>query len=336
LGRTAGSWGRVLRPLLLAPLVLASGAWACAALWIDGPSQRVLAAALSAGFGLATLLLLGRIRPWRRALAAYAALFFAVLAWWGSQAPRNDRRWDPSVARLPHAEIAGDQLTIHNVRNFDYRSEHDFDAVWETRHYDLSKLTGADISFTHWGSPWIAHTMVSWVFSQGPPLVISIETRKEAHESYSALRGFFRQYELYYVVADERDLIRLRTNYRKGEDVYLYHLTTPLARSRAVLLDYLRTINELATKPRWYNALTTNCTTTIRHHIGNVAPQDPFDWRWLANGHLPELAYEADSFDTSLPFEELRRRSWINAKARAADGSPDFSRLIRVGLPGYP
>jgi len=322
--------------LVSATVVLLTVTWACLALWIDGPGDPLLGAALCASFGLCTFFLMVRVRPRWRALSAYAALFLGVIGWWGSLVPRNDRNWEPSVARLAHAEISGDRITLTNVRNFHYRSETDFDPVWETRSYDLRELTGADISFTHWGSPWIAHTMVSWVFRHGPPLIISIETRKEVGESYSALRGFFRQYELVYVVGDERDLIRLRTDFRKGENVHLYHLNTPLARSRAVLLDYLRTLNELTTRPLWYNALTTNCTTTIRYHIGNVAPQRPLDWRWLANGRLPQLAYAAGSIDRSLPFEELRRRSWINPKAWAADDSPDFSRLIRVGLPGYP
>ncbi len=323
------------RLLLAAPLALA-GLWACAALWIDGPAARPLAAALVAAYAGASAFALARIRPFGRALAVAAVLFLAVLAWWLSIEPRNDRRWDPSVARLARAEIRGDLVTIHNVRNFDYRSETDFDERWETRTYDLSQLVGADLSVTYWGSPWIAHTIMSWLFADAPPLAISIETRREVGEGYSALLGFFRQFELYYVVADERDLIRLRTSYRPGEDVYLFHLRTPVARARAVLLDYLRAIDDLAEHPRWYNALTLNCTTAIRDHVRNVAPRTTFDWRILVNGKLPELAYERGTIDTSLPLAELMRRSRINERARAADDAPDFSRRIREGLPGFP
>lgn len=328
----------LFRLLLAPPLALAS-LWACAALWIDGPASRPLAGGLAGGFALAALgalVAVARGRRLGRALALWFALFLAVVAWWLSIEPRNDRRWDPSVARLPRAEIHGDLLTIHNVRNFDYRRETDFDERWETRTYDLSNLVGADLSVTYWGSPWIAHTIMSWLFADAPPLAISIETRREAGETYSALRGFFRQFELYYVVGDERDLLRLRTTYRPGEEVYLFHLRTPAARARAVLLDYLRTIDDLAERPRWYNALTLNCTTAIRGHIRNVVPETRFDWRILLNGKLPELAYERGTIDTSLPFDELMRRSHINERARAADDAADFSRRIREGLPGFP
>jgi hypothetical protein len=174
---------------------------------------------------------------------------------------------------------------------------------------------------------------MSWEFEDGQQLAISIETRKENGESYSAVRGFFRQYELYYVVADERDVVRLRTNYR-GEQVYLYRFRAPAELARAVLLDYLEEVNRLAERPEWYNALTHNCTTTIRHHVQNVAPRNPFSWKILVNGYIDELGYSRGTIDTSLPFAELRARSNITEAAKAADQDPDFSARIRKGLPG--
>jgi hypothetical protein len=325
----------LVRALLLGPLLGGVTLWACAALWLDGPAPRPLAGALALGFAAASAALLLWVRPRRRGLAAHAVLVVAVLLWWLSLEPSNDRDWEPSVARLPRASLEGDILTIRNVRNFDYRSEHDFDEVWQERRWDLSKLTGVDLFLSYWGSPWIAHTIVSWQFSEGPPLAISIETRKESHESYSALRGFFRQYELYYVVSDERDVVRLRTNYR-GEQVRLYRLGTDPAFAREVLLDYVAEINRLAEHPRWYNALTLNCTTAIQHHVDHVAPGNPFDWRILVNGLLDELAYSRGNVDTGLPFEELRARSDITARAKAADDDPAFSERIREGLPDRP
>jgi len=175
---------------------------------------------------------------------------------------------------------------------------------------------------------------MSWVFEDGPPLAISIETRKEVGESYSAVRGFFRQFELYYVVSDERDVIRLRTNFR-GEQVFLYHLIAEPEVERKVLLAYLDEINRLARKPRWYNALRYNCTTAIRHHIQSVTPGRPFDWRILVNGRLDELGYERGTIDQSLPFDELRRRSDITERAKRIEDDADFSRKIREGLPGH-
>jgi hypothetical protein len=288
---------------------------------------------LAAGFAAASAALLIWARPIRRALTGFAGLFLILILWWISIEPSNERDWLPDVARAPMAVIDGDRVAIRNVRNFDYRSETDYDERWEERSYDLSKLRGADIFLIYWGSPWIAHTIMSWQFEDAPPLAISIETRKEKGEAYSAVLGFFRQFELYYVVADERDVVRLRANYR-GEDVYLYRLLAPAETARALLLDYLEEINRLAAKPRWYNALTHNCTTTIRHHAQNVAPRNPFNWRILLNGRLDELGYQRGSIDTSLPFDELRARSQINERAKAANDAPNFSMRIREGLPG--
>ena len=320
---------RLLGLLVIAPLTLVCFTWGCAALWFDGPFAGLLAA----GFAAVSAALLGWVRPIQRGLAGFAGLFLIVILWWLSIEPSNQRDWLPDVARAPTAVIDGDRIAIRNVRNFDYRTETDYDERWEERTYDLSKLRGADLFLIYWGSPWIAHTIMSWTFEEGPPLAISIETRKEKGEAYSAVLGFFRQFELYYVVADERDVVRLRTNYR-GEEVYLYRLLAPAETARALLIDYLEEINHLAEKPRWYNALTHNCTTTIRHHAQNIAAGNPFDWRILLNGRLDELGYERSSIDTSLPFDVLKTRSDITERAKAADDASDFSMRIRQNLPG--
>jgi len=319
----------ILRWGLLAPPLVVAVAWASAALYFDGPLSGWLAAVL----GCAVALALALVRPFAKSLAVVAVLFLGVLVWWLSLEPSNDRHWLPDVARLPTAKIEGDRITIQNVRNFVYRSEFDYDEHWEERTYDLSKLQGVDLFLIYWGSPWIAHTIMSWVFEDGPPLAISIETRKEVGESYSAVRGFFRQFELYYVVADERDVIRLRTHFR-GEQVFLYHLIATPEVERKVLLAYLDEINRLAQKPRWYNALRYNCTTAIRHHVQSVTPGRPFDWRILLNGRLDELGYERGTIDQSLPFDELKRRSDITERARAIGDDADFWTKIREGLPG--
>ena len=324
----------ILGRIVVRTLLLAFVTWACAAIWIDGPAEPSLAAGLVGSFALACLGTAVWLRPRRRALLVFALLFASVAGWWLSIPPSNDRSWEPSVARLPRATFDGDLVRIENVRNFDYRSEHDFDERWETRSYDLSKLEGVDLFLSYWGSPWIAHTIMSWGFEDGRQLAISIETRKESGEAYSALLGFFRQFELYYVVSDERDLVRLRTDQR-GEEVYLYHLNATREVARDVLVDYLETINELSEEARWYNALRHNCTTMIRYHVQHVAPANPWDWRILVNGKLDELGYMRGTIDTSLPFEELRRRSHIGAKARAAGDNSGFSRRIRHGLPGF-
>jgi len=323
--------------LLVPPAIAIAGAlgWAGLALWFDGPAARPLAGALTVGFVVVALATLILVRPMRRALGAVLVLWLAVLGWWLLIPARADRDWQPDVARLASADIHGDVVTIHNVRDFDYRSETDFTERWEDRTYDLSRLRGADLFLSFWGPTLIAHTILSWEFDGGKPLAISIETRKERGEEYSALRGFFRQYELYYVVADERDVVRLRTNYR-GERVFLYRLRGSPALVRRLLLSYLEQINRLAQTPRWYNALTQNCTTTIRFHAQQAAVRNPLDWRLFANGRADELLYERGDIDTSLPLAALRARSDITATARAADQDARFSDLIRQGIPSRP
>ena len=267
----------------------------------------------------------------------YLGGFVAVLAWWLTLSPSNDRDWQTDVDRTAWAEIAGDAVTIHDMRNFDYRTETDYRPVWETRTYDLSKIRAADLFLTFWGSPWIAHPIVSFEFANGEHLAISVETRKVVGQEYSALLGFFRQYELIYIVADERDVIRLRTNYRIGEEVYLYRSTVAPQAVRAVFLDYLHAVNSLHERARFYNALTSNCTTNIRLHTSAMPGSlPPWDWRLLLNGKSDEFAYQHGRLVTAgLSFDALKGQAHINEAARAADQSPQFSALIRAGRIGF-
>lgn len=318
------------RVLLTLPLLPAVG-WGAAALWFDGPPARWAAGLMAAGFVLGCLALLLRLRPYRWALLAVLAAFVAVLGWWLTIPPSNDRDWLPDVARTTTATIEGSRLTVHNLRNFDYRDETDYVEQWETRTYDLDQLRGVDLFLCFWGPTAIAHTITSWEFADGRHLAVSIETRKERGENYSAVLGFFRQFEVYYVVADERDVVRLRTNYR-GETLYRYRLHLPPAESRALLLDYLAEINRLAQQPRWYNALTHNCTTAIRYHLKNLGLAQQLNWRLLANGRLDELMYQRGVIDTNLPLEALRRASDITARAKTVDPAADFSEHIRQKL----
>ena len=177
--------------------------------------------------------------------------------------------------------------------------------------------------------------MVSFQFSDALPLVFSVETRKSVGQSYSSIAGLYRQYELIYIPADERDLIRLRTNYRKGEDVYLYRTAIPADHARALFLAYLDRLNRMHKQPEFYNQLTDNCTTNIR--VANIEAREgkapPWNWRVLLTGKSDELLYERGVLDRSLPFATIKERSHINKKGQAADASPDFSKLIREGLP---
>ena len=240
------------------------------------------------------------------------------------------------MAILPSAAIDGDQVTVRNIRNFDYRTEADFTAAYYDKTFDLSKLDSVDLVASYWAGPAIAHIFLSFGFGPQGRLAISIERRDERGEAYSTIKGLFKQYELFYVVADERDVIRLRTNVRRDppEDVYVYRVRGPIENGQRLFLEYMKKINALEERPEFYNTLTTNCTGNIWLH-GQVNPKRvPYSWKILLSGHVPEYLYGLGRLDTSLPFPELKRRSRVNAAAQAADEAMDFSRQIRVGLPG--
>lgn len=307
--------------------------WATGALCFDLPLPPVLRELIGVLFfaaaGFFWCFGKGRIR-----LAA-PVLVAAVVVWWFTLKPSNSRDWIADVARTAWADVNGDEITFRNVRNFDYLTENDFNPHWETRTVRLSKITGIDMAVNYWGSPYMAHPIVSFQFSDAPPLCFSIETRKEKGESYSAVGGIYRQYELIYVVADERDVIRVRTNYRKGEDIYLYRLNIGPEKARERLMEYVGSINQLKDRPHWYNAVTDNCTTSIRTQH-DQEKRTPWDWRILVNGLADEMLYESGAIRSGgLPFAELKKRSLVNGEAKTADASPDFSRLIRSRLPSF-
>ena len=330
-GKLAGlarAAGRGLLMLIWAGMI----GWAVLAIYYSNlPAWlRPIAAVV---FTIGSIALLRFVRPRRRGRLVFLCVFALLLVWWLTIPASNDRDWQPDVAVLPYATVEGNKITIHSVRNCDYRSETDFDVRYYDRTYDLDQLRTADLFVVYWGSPMIAHTMVSFGFDGDDYVCISIETRKEKGEDYSAIRGFFKQYELVYIIADERDVVRLRTNYR-GEDVYLYRLRREPEFLRNVFLDYLKHVNRLKQKAEWYNALTGNCTSNIRGHTKAYAAHPTWSWQLVLNGYLDEMIYENGGLDRSLPFAELKTRSHINARGKAADKDLAFSRRIREGLPG--
>ncbi len=321
--------------VLLGILAAASGIWAALLLLYAGPQNSGLNTALAAAAAVMSLLTLASlfIRRWRwRMLTAHFTMFGLLLAWWATLAPSNDREWQPDLARLAHATIDGDRVTVHNIRNVDYRSEFDYTLAWYDKSFDLRKLEGVDLVAVYWMGPAIAHIFVSFAFAGGDHLAISIEARKEKGEGYSTLKGFFRQYELYYVVADERDVIRLRTNYRQDppEDVYVYRMRGSVDNGRRLFTAYINKINDLSRSPEFYNTLTTNCTTNIWVHSKVNPEHPPFSWKILASGYVPQYLYETGKLDTRLPFAELQRSAYVNLQAKRADGAPDFSQRIRT------
>ena len=334
IGKAATATGLVLLGLLM----LGVTGWGVLALVYWDHANPVPRHVLAAAYGLASLgLLVGvALRRWRwQALAAFSALFALLLACWTSIEPSNDRDWQPETAVLAYASIDGDRITLHNIRNFDYRTETDFTPAHYDRTFDLQQLDAVDLFAVYWMGPAIAHVFLSFGFTDGSHVAISIEARKERGEGYSTVQGFFRQYELYYVVGDERDIVRLRTNYRHDppEHVYLYRLHGSARDEQRLFLAYLHEINALREHAEWYNSLTSNCTNSI-WFLARFNPERlPYSWKVLVSGYLPQYLYEHGRLDTSVPFEELQRQAQINVLAQAADRAADFSQRIRATQP---
>jgi hypothetical protein len=310
--------------------------WAVAALYVDfRVSWLRVPITVIYVLGIAVILFKVKRRSWAAALCL--AGFCIVLAWWLSLKPSNDGDWQADAARTASVEIDGDKVTIHNLRNCDYITKTDYTNCWSDRTVYLSQLRYADLFFTTWGPKYIGHPIVSFQFGDNDHVAFSIEARYKVGQSYSAILGFFRQYELIFITADERDVIRLRTNYRKDEEVFLYRTTISPERSREIFLIYADYLNKLRDHPEWYNAVTRNCTTTLDSQIAaDVKNPQPWNYQLLLNGTLDELLYDRGRLVTGgLPFSELKQREHINDAGRAADDSPDWSALIRVGRVGF-
>lgn len=327
---------KILKQIFWLLIVIGTTGWGVLAIYYGDSHSSDWQTISASVFGLSGLLALigifctSRIHLW---LYGHLLLFVGVLGWWFAIAPSNDRRWQADVARVASATIDGDKVTLHNIRNFDYRSEFDYQPAYYDKTFNVSKLQGVDLFAFYWMGPAIAHTILSFDFGDQGHLAVSIETRKEVGEEYSTIKGFFRQYELIYIVADERDVIRLRTNYRNNpaEDGYLYQLTGNPENARRLFLSYLARINELGKKPAFYNTLMDNCTVAI--WLQSLVNRDhlPFSWKILLSGYLPEYLYDSKRLDQQIPFAELQRQAHINRLAKAADQASDFSQRIRAG-----
>lgn len=235
---------------------------------------------------------------------------------------------------MTHGRAEGSQVTLHNVRNFDWRSDEDYDPRWETRRYDLDQLTSVDLATSYWGMPAIAHVLASFGFDDGQFVVFTVEIRKERGESYSEIGGFFKQFELSIVAADERDALRVRTNVR-NEDVYLYRVNMSEEAMRALFLSYIQQTNQLQQEPRFYNTITANCTTIVFDMMRQIIRGLPLDYRLLLTGYLPGYVQDVGGLEQNLKLEELRQQGRITERARRAGNNMDFSRVIRDGVPGW-
>ena len=314
-------------------LALMTG-WASLAIYYSNLTDAWLRTAPAILFPVLTLCAFAFLRNRRRTLVGFLVVFCAVALWWAMIPPSNDRDWRPEVAVLPYATIEGDMVTIHNIRNLDYRTETEFQPRYYDKAFDLSKLDSLDLISVYWMGDAIAHVMMSFGFGGKDFVVFSIETRPEKNEGYSTIKGFFKQFELTYVVADERDLIRVRTDFRNPrEDVYLFRTRMKPERLRQFFMEYIRKINALKERPEFYNTLTTNCTTNVVKHVRAFGIDLRYSWKVLLSGYMARYVYDLGGLDSRLPFDELKRRGYVNPRANAIGNDPDFSRKIREGLP---
>ena len=305
--------------------------WATLALYYSNlpwARLRLVMAVAFLAFGIWALWVTRRPRMF----LAFAGVFLSVLVWWLCIRPSHDRHWRPEVAVMPRAIIDGDRVRIMGCRNFEYRSRDDFTVRYDEREVSLSHLTSVDFFVSYWKVGPVGHTFLSFVFDNAPPLCISIETRPEVGEGFSPIASLFKQFELIYIVGDERDIVRVRTNFR-DEEVYLYRIRTSPENVRRLFLVYLGRINELADHAEFYHLLSNSCTVNIVRYANAAGRVGQFDIKHLLNGFIDRYLYRAGLVDRTLPFEELRRRSRINDAALAADNTPDFSRRIRESLP---
>ena len=328
--------GRILRiagtGAFIVSLLLSAG-WANLAIAYQLPGYapvRIGACLILNLIALAALVAVVRHRHWR-AVLIYAVALALLLAWSGSISASNDKNWAADVVHGITGIVDGDRLSVRNVRNFSWRTEAEYSERWEQRTYDLSKLRSLDLFFVYWTGPSIAHTIMSFGFDDGRYLDFSIELRRTQNDQYSALAGFFKTHELIYIGADERDLMTLRKV--RNENIQLYRLRTTPERTRALLVEYIKQANDLAAHPRFYNTITTNCTTAIFDMMRAVTSSIPFDWRIILTGHLPSYLYEHGAVDTRISLEELRRRADVTSQVEAELSEAEFSSRLREGVP---
>jgi len=330
MSRLARAAGRAAFGVLIAGAVLGT-AWAILALHfaplVGAPFNDVLTGALAVAT-IAALFFL----PLRKAAVVCLAGPALVLVWYLSLQPTNDAVWQPEYAELPTVVISGDTARISNIRNFVWRSETEATPAYYDASYDLGALSSLDLVVSHWSGDAIAHVFVSFGFSDGRHLAFSVETRRRAGQEYSVLGGFFRSYELYYAVADERDLIGVRTDQRH-ERVYIYPVrATPQGRKQ-LLLSYLREVQSLSQHPAFYTTLTSNCTTNIAARVGDTgAVYNRYSWKLLASGYADSYVYDLGKLNQSMPFAALKRHSLV-VRAPGARIDAGFSQEVRSGLP---
>lgn len=335
--------GKVLLHALFSLFVILSSIWLCFALWIQQPgsvltSQILIGLWISFACSILGIYFTQSVFSRGKDSIIYLIILALAMLWYFNIPAKQDRDWSPDVANILSYQRDGDLVTIDNIRNFEWYSQDRFQERWETRTYDLAQITGVNIITSYWMGPQIAHTLVSFDFADQNPLVFSIEIRKEKDEAFSAIGGFFRQFELSLIASDEKDIIYTRSNIR-GEQVYFFPVAMSKPAMKALFLEYLSKSDELRAQPKWYNTLTSNCTTLIFDMVQAIDPNKlPKDYRLLASGYLPNYLYDLNVLNPVWNMQQWYQHAHVNPRTSNFNqlkdqSSAHYSALLREGLP---
>jgi len=307
-------------------------AWGALALWYKASrGLRIAGVTLWPAFGAACIgaFWCGHLGT---GVAVFALAHGLLLIWWRSLRPSNDREWADDVAQTVGGKIDGNVVTLDKVRDFEWRSNSDYTPRWTARSYDLTRLHSLDMIVSYWDRASIAHVLISFGFSEADYVAFSVEIRRDKQQSFSEIGGFFKEFELVVIAAEERDIVRLRTNVRR-EQTYLFRLNLEAAVKRALFLAYVAEANALVRAPRFYHTITGNCTTVLYRMLRRIVRRLPFSYQVLLSGYMPEYFYGIGYLDQRYPLEELRALGFVSERGRLADKSPTYSTDIRRGIP---
>jgi hypothetical protein len=328
---------------LFSLFVIATSLWLCLALWVQEPFGWLISRILIGTWIAFALSILGiyvteNFFSRRKDVIIYILVFILSLFWYFGLEAKQEREWNPEVAQSLRYERKGDLVTLHNVRHFDWHADGTSTPHWETRNIDLNQINGVNIITSYWMGPQIAHTLVSFDFKNAKPLTFSIEIRKEKTEDFSAIGGFFRKFELSLIAADEQDIIYTRSNVR-GEQVYFFPVNMAKPEMKALFEEYLLKSDQLQQHARWYNTLTSNCTTLVFDMVQAVSKKHlPSDYRLLASGYLPNYLYDLKALNQNWDMKTWYQKAHINPRTAQFShfkyqNSENFSKVIRYGLP---
>lgn len=327
---------------LFSLFVILSSLWLCVALWIQEPLGWLLSRIIIGIWIAFSLSVLGiyishHFFSRKKDVLIYIIAFLLSLVWYFNLEAKQDRQWNPEVERTLKYSRKGDIISLDNVRSFDWNQDGSYQEKWETRIFDLNQINGVNIITSYWMGPQIAHTLVSFDFKDTKPLTFSIEIRKEKTEDFSAIGGFFRQFEVILIASDEKDIIYTRSNVR-NEQVYFFPVHMPHAEMKALFEEYLSKADALNQKAKWYNTLTSNCTTLVFDMVQAVSKQPlPSDYRLLASGYLPNYLYDLGALDHQWDMKTWYQKAHVNPRAQLFEQfkyqeSENFSKVLRFGL----